>query len=76
MSHICKKELTISVLNYLKSKKATLFELYNLLKKHEIIKKTDLNNNETVNRKIRAWKKLLTASGCKKLKDDNNKEVS
>jgi hypothetical protein len=76
MLHICKKELTISVLNYLKSKKATLFELYNLLQKYQIIEKTNLNNNETVNRTIRAWRKLLIASGCKELKNNNNKEVS
>jgi hypothetical protein len=76
MEHMNSKEVTLSVLQFLKSRKSTLFELYNLLKNFSIIKKIYLNPDETIHRNIRAWRQLFIASGCKRLKKDNNKEVS
>jgi hypothetical protein len=75
MLHISKKELTISLLKYLKLRKSSLFELYNLLRKFNIIEDVNLNFDQTVVRKLRAWRQLLAASGCKKLKNNNDKEV-
>lgn len=74
MKHFYSKEFTLSVLIYLSNKKSTLFELNNLLYKFNIIEKNDSNFNETTLRKIRAWRQLLKASGCKQIKANEDNE--
>jgi hypothetical protein len=74
MKNINSKELTMSVFNHLHHKKSSLFEFYNLLNTFEIIEKHDMNLDENILRKIRAWKRLLNASGCKQIKTDKNNE--
>ncbi|CAJ0648786.1 9665_t:CDS:1, partial [Entrophospora sp. SA101] len=73
MIHINNKDLTTSVLKYLHDKKSTLFEFYNLLYKFKIIEKNS-EKDGTVIRKIRAWRQLLNASGCKQIKIYKNNE--
>ena len=74
MSHIHNEKLTFSILKFLESRKSTLFEFNNLMKKFNIM--DNINSNpETFSRKIRAWRQLLDASGCTKLRVDKNKEV-
>src|SRR5436190_22535188 len=68
MKSFYSKDFTLSVLIYLSNKKSTLFEFNNLLYKFNIIKKNDSNFDETIIRKIRAWRQLLKASGCKQIK--------
>jgi len=72
--HTNSKELTMSILNYLHDKKSSLFELYNLLYKFKIIEKNVINLDENNLIKIRTWRRLLSASGCKKIMIDKNKE--
>jgi hypothetical protein len=77
MKHTNNKDITISVLNYLHNKKSTLFELSNLLCRFNIIEKNHTNLEkleESILKKIRAWRRLLNASGCKKIKTDKNNE--
>jgi hypothetical protein len=74
MKSFYSKDFTLSVLIYLSNKKSTLFEFNNLLYKFNIIKKNDSNFDETIIRKIRAWRQLLKASGCKQIKVNENNE--
>jgi hypothetical protein len=72
--HITKKEDLILIFQYLKNKKSTLFEFWDLFQnKFQIIEKN--NNSENIKKKIRGWKQILKASGCQKIKEFNNKEV-
>ena len=74
MKNINNRELTLTVLNYLHKKKATLFEFYNLLHKFKVIEGVNPELDDTMLRKIRAWKQLLIASGCKHIKNYKNHE--
>jgi hypothetical protein len=74
MKKISNRELTLTVLNYLHKKKATLFEFYNLLYNFKIIEEIEPGSDDTTLRKTRAWKQLLIASGCKHIKSYKNHE--
>ena len=74
MRNINSKDLTLSVLNHLHKRRSTLFEWHDLLYNFKITEKNNSVLDETMLRKIRAWKQLLVASGCKQIKIYRDKE--